>query len=65
MNEPLPRITSARPSETASSVEKRWKTRTGSSELRTVTAEPSRILRVCPATAASTTSGAETAKSAR
>ena len=36
---------------------KRWKTRTGSSELSTVTAEPSRIRWVRPAMAASTTSG--------
>ena len=49
MNEPRLRITSARPPDTASSVEKRWNTRTGSSELRTVTAEPSLIRRVCPA----------------
>ena len=33
-----PRITSARPLDSASRVEKRWKTRTGSSVLRTVTA---------------------------
>ena len=44
MNEPRPSITSARPLERASTVEKRWKTRMGSSELRTVTAEPSRML---------------------
>ena len=43
MNEPRPRITSARPLDGASSVEKRWKTRTGSSERSTVTAEPSRM----------------------
>ncbi len=43
MNEPRPRMTSARPFDIALSVEKRWKTRTGSSELSTVTAEPSRI----------------------
>ena len=45
MKEPRPRITSARPLETASSVEKRSKTRTGSSELSTVTADPSRMRR--------------------
>ncbi len=33
MNEPRPTITSARPPETASRVEKRWNTRTASSEL--------------------------------
>ena len=43
MKEPRPRITSARPPETASRVEKRSKTRTGSSELSTVTADPSRM----------------------
>ena len=59
MNEPRPRITSARPFETASRVANRWKTRTGSSELSTVTAEPSRIRSVRPAMAASTTSGAD------
>jgi hypothetical protein len=37
----------------------------GSSELNTVTAEPSRIFCVRAAIAASTTSGAEIAKSAR
>ena len=63
MNEPRPRITSARPPETASSVAKRSNTRTGSSELSTVTAEPRRIRSVRAAIAASTTSGAETAKS--
>ena len=36
-------MTSARPPETASRVEKRWKTRIGSSELSTVTEVPSRI----------------------
>ena len=40
MNEPRPRITSARPFEAALSVEKRWNTRIGSSEDSTVTAEP-------------------------
>ena len=65
VNDPRPRITSARPFETAFRVEKRWKTRTGSSVLRTVTAEPSRIRSVFPAIADSTTSGAEIAKSGR
>ena len=58
-------MTSARPFDTASSVEKRWKTRTGSSVDSTVTAVPSRMREVRPATAASTTSGAEIAKSSR
>ena len=43
MNEPRPRITSARPFESALSVENRWNTRTGSSVLSTVTADPSRM----------------------
>ena len=38
MNEPRPAMISARPPESRSSVAKSWKTRTGSSELRTVTA---------------------------
>ena len=58
-------MTSARPFDAASSVANRWNTRTGSSELSTVTAEPRRMRLVRPAIAASTTSGAETAKSAR
>jgi hypothetical protein len=65
VNEPRPRITSARPFEIASSVAKRWNTRIGSSELNTVTDEPSRMRFVRAAIAASTTSGAEMAKSAR
>ena len=51
-------MTSARPPEIAFSVEYRWKTRTGSSELSTVTAEPRRIRPVRAAIAASTTSPA-------
>ena len=51
--------------ETASRVANRWKTRIGSSELSTVTDVPSRIREVCPAIAASTTSGALIAKSGR
>ena len=58
-------MTSARPFESASTVAKRWKTRTGSSELSTVTAEPSLIRLVRVAMPASTVSGEETAKSAR
>ena len=58
-------MTSARPFDKASSVENRSNTRTGSSVLSTVTAEPRRIRRVRPAMAARTTSGAEMAKSGR
>ena len=65
VNEPRPTITSARPLEIAFSVENRWKTRTGSSELRTVTEEPRWILVDLAAMAASTTSGAEIEKSCR
>ncbi len=65
MNDPRPATISARPFETASRVAKRSKTRTGSSELSTVTAEPKRIRSVRPAIAASTISGLETAKSGR
>ncbi len=61
MNDPRPRMTSARPFETASSVAKRWNTRTGSSELRTVTADPRRMREVVAAMAASATSGEEIA----
>ena len=43
MNEPRPRITSARPFDAASSVENRWNTRIGSSELSTVTADMRRM----------------------
>ena len=46
MKEPLARITSARPLESASTVANRWKTRTGSSELSTVTPDPSRMREV-------------------
>src|ERR687890_2189013 len=46
MNEPRPAMTSARPSEIRSSVAKSWKTRTGSSELKTVTALVRRICSV-------------------
>ena len=63
MKDPRPRMTSARPEEIASIVENRWKTRMGSSELRTVTAEPIRIRCVRAAIAARTMSGADTAKS--
>ena len=43
MNEPRPAMISARPPESRSSVAKSWKTRTGSSELSTLTALVSRI----------------------
>ena len=65
MNEPRPAMISARPPESRSSVENCWKTRTGSSELSTVTALLSRIRDVRSAAAASVTTGAETAKSGR
>ena len=65
MNEPRPTSNSARPEETASSVAYCWKTRTGSSELRITTAGASRIRSVLPAMAASTTTGADDAKSGR
>ena len=65
MNEPRPAMISARPPESRSSVANSWKTRTGSSELSTVTALESRIVRVRSAAAASTTAGADTAKSGR
>ena len=45
MNEPRPAMISARPPESRSSVAKSWKTRTGSSELSTLTALVSRIVR--------------------
>ncbi len=44
MNEPRPKVTSARPEERASSVANRSYTRIGSSELSTVTAVP-RVIR--------------------
>ena len=65
MNDPRPTITSARPLEMALSVENRSKTRTGSSVLNTVTAEPRYIRADLVAIAARTTSGAETEKSFR
>jgi hypothetical protein len=51
---------SARPPDKRSRVAKLWNTRTGSSELSTVTALVRRILFVRSAAAASTTAGAET-----
>lgn len=64
-NEPRPAMFSARPPDSRSSVAKSWKTRTGSSELSTDTALVRRIWLVRSAAAASTTAGAETAKSGR
>src|ERR1700704_5979242 len=46
MNEPRPAMISARPPDSRSRVAKSWKTRTGSSELSTVTALERRMLRV-------------------
>ena len=65
MNEPRPTMISARPPERRSSVENSWNTRTGSSELSTVTALVSRMRFVRCAAAARTTAGADTAKSER
>ena len=65
MNEPRPAMISARPPESRSTVANSSKTRTGSSELRTVTALVSRMRFVRTAAAASTTAGAETTKSGR
>ena len=56
---------SARPPESRSTVANSWNTRTGSSELSTVTALVRRIRFVRIAAAASTTAGADTAKSGR
>ena len=61
MKDPRPAMISARPPDRPSSVANCWKTRTGSSELSTVTALVRRMRLVCVAAAASTTAGAETA----
>ncbi len=61
MNEPRPAMISARPPERRSSVAKSWKTRTGSSELSTVTALVRRMRSVVPAATASATAGEDTA----
>lgn len=61
MNEPRPAMISARPLEMRSSVENCWKTRTGSSELSTVTALVSRMFFVLAAAAASATAGTDAA----
>src|SRR5680860_909009 len=65
MKDPRPAMISARPSESRSTVANCSNTRTGSSELSTVTALDSRMRCVRTAAAASTTAGADTAKSAR
>ena len=65
MNEPRPAMISARPWLSRSRVENCWKTRTGSSELRTLTALDSRMFSVRPAAVPRTTAGAHTAKSGR
>ena len=57
MKLPRPAVSSARPWLMRSMVANCWKTRTGSSVLRTVTALPTLICRVCAATAASTVAG--------
>ena len=59
MNEPRPAMISARPPDSRSSVANCWKTRTGSSELMTLTALVSRMRDVRAAAAASTTAGAD------
>ena len=56
---------SARPPEIRSTSANCWKTRTGSSELSTVTALDSRTRSVRAATAARATAGAEMRKSGR
>ncbi len=61
MNEPRPAMISARPLERRSSVENCWNTRTGSSELSTVTALVSLMVFVLAAAAARMTAGAEAA----
>jgi hypothetical protein len=61
MKEPRPAMISARPSDSRSTSANSWKTRTGSSELRTVTALVRRMRSVRAAAAASTMAGAETA----
>ena len=65
MNDPRPAMISARPFESRSTSAKSWNTRTGSSELSTVTALERRIRSVLTATAPSTTAGEETRKSGR
>lgn len=59
MNDPRPAMISALPFDRRSSVANCWNTRTGSSELSTVTALVSRMRSVRAAIAASTTTGAD------
>ena len=61
MKLPRPAMISARPFDSRSSVANCWKTRTGSSELSTVTALVSRMRDVRAAAAPSTTAGDDTA----
>ena len=61
MKLPRPTISSARPPDSPSSVANCWNTRTGSSELSTVTAELSLMEFVLRAAAASTVAGEEMA----
>ncbi|MNU67351.1 hypothetical protein D3C71_566860 [compost metagenome] len=61
MNDPRPAMISARPPEIRSTVENCWNTRTGSSELNTVTELVSLIFLVIAAAAASTVDGEEIA----
>ena len=65
MNDPRPRMTSARPCEIASSVANRSYRRTGSSLESTVTAVPRWMFFVRAAAAARTISGLDTANSCR
>src|SRR4051812_37978902 len=65
MKEPRPAMISARPPDSRSTWAKSWKTRTGSSELRTETALDNRMRLVRTATAARTVAGEETRKSGR
>jgi hypothetical protein len=59
MNEPRPAMISARPPESRSTSANCWKTRTGSSELSTVTALDRRMRCVRTAAAPRTTAGEE------
>jgi hypothetical protein len=58
-------MTSARPCDSASTVAKRWNTRTGSSELSTVTPDARRMREVRVAIPARTVSGVEIENSGR
>ncbi len=65
MKEPRPAMISARPPDRRSTVAKFWNTRTGSSELSTVTALLNRMRSVRSARAPRITAGADDAKSGR